>query len=189
MTKYKLKDLGRIITGKTPPSKEAGVISDEKSEYLFITPRDMNQNEKEIIKTERYITNKVNPSFNKIKLDAPSICVSCIGTIGKVYKVSSPAIANQQINSITDIDCEKCNIDYLYYLLSTMTEAIENLAGGTTMPIVNKSAFESLEIELPNIPIQHSVARTLSEIDSKIAINNRTNDNLRYILYQPSFVR
>ena len=53
MTNYKLKEIGKIVTGKTPSSKEAGVISDEESEYLFVTPRDMNQQEKVISRTER----------------------------------------------------------------------------------------------------------------------------------------
>lgn len=189
MTHYRLKELGRIITGKTPSSKESGVISDYKSDYLFVTPRDMNQQEKEIVVTERYITGKVSPSFNKIILRGQSICVSCIGTIGKVFKVTSPAITNQQINSITDINLEKCDPDYLYYLLSTMTEEIENLAGGTTMPIVNKTAFESLEVELPELSMQNKAAEILSRIDDKITSNNRTNDNLCHILYCHAFIR
>lgn len=189
MKNYKLKELGRIITGKTPSSKESGVISDCESDYLFVTPRDMNQQEKEITATERYITSKVDSSFDKVILKGQSICVSCIGTIGKVFKITSPAITNQQINSITGINQEKCNPDYLYYLLSTMTEEIENLAGGTTMPIVNKTVFESLEVELPELSEQNRVAELLSRIDNKIASNNRTNDNLRHFLYSPAFIR
>ena len=178
MTNYKLKEIGKIVTGKTPSSKEAGVISDEESEYLFVTPRDMNQQEKVISRTERYITNKVSSSFDKIILRGKSICVSCIGTVGKVFMVNKPSITNQQINSITSIDDRKCNADYLYYLLSTMSEEIQNLAGGTTMPIVNKSAFENLEIALPDTTTQNKVANILSGLDERIASNNRTNDNL-----------
>lgn len=189
MTNYKLKEIGRVITGKTPSSKEAGVMSDEKSEYLFVTPRDMNRQEKIISTTERYVTDKISSSFDRIMLKGRSICVSCIGTVGKVFMVELPSITNQQINSITEIDSDKCDTDYLYYLLSTMPEEIQNLAGGTTMPIVNKSAFENLEINLPDLATQKRIARILSEIDRNITMNNRINDNLHHILYRPAFIR
>ena len=178
--KYKLSELGRIVTGKTPSTKNKEFFSEETDKYLFITPRDMNISIKTISSTERYLTNDVTAQYKNLILGTESICVSCIGTIGKVFMPGSSAITNQQINSITDIKSLVIP-EYLYYYLSIHQKDIENLAGGTTMPIVNKTAFESLEVEIPDLETQKKIVRVLSVLDEKIELNNQENKNLEII--------
>jgi restriction modification system DNA specificity domain protein len=171
--KYKLSEIGRIVTGKTPSTKNKTSFSEEPDKYLFVTPRDMNGSEKTIKKTERYLTDEVtNTTFKNLVINDKSICVSCIGTIGKVFMPSGPAITNQQINSITEIK-NFVLPDYLYYYLVIHQKDIENLAGGTTMPIVNKTSFEQLEVEIPDLETQKKIVRILSALDRKIELNNQ----------------
>lgn len=178
--KYKLSEIGRVVTGKTPSTKNKTSFSEEPNKYLFVTPRDMNSSEKTIKETERYLTDEVTNAFKNLILDDKSICVSCIGTIGKVFMLSGPAITNQQINSITEIK-EFVQPDYLYYYLTIHQKDIENLAGGTTMPIVNKTSFEQLEVDIPDLETQKKIVRILSALDQKIELNNQENKNLEAI--------
>ena len=176
--KYKLSEIGRIVTGKTPSAKNKTSFSEEPDKYLFVTPRDMNGSEKTIKKTERYLTDEVtNTTFKNLVINDESICVSCIGTIGKVFMPSGPAITNQQINSITEIK-NFVLPDYLYYYLTIHQKDIENLAGGTTMPIVNKTSFEQLKVEIPDLETQKKIVRILSALDQKIELNNQQNETL-----------
>lgn len=173
--KYKLSEIGRIVTGKTPSAKNKTSFSEEPDKYLFVTPRDMNGSEKTIKKTERYLTDEVtNTTFKNLVINDESICVSCIGTIGKVFMPSGPAITNQQINSITEIK-NFVLPDYLYYYLTIHQKDIENLAGGTTMPIVNKTSFEQLKVEIPDLETQKKIVRILSALDQKIELNSQKN--------------
>lgn len=179
--KYKLSEIGRIVTGKTPSTKNKTSFSEEPDKYLFVTPRDMNGSEKTIKKTERYLTDEVTNTFKNLVINDKSICVSCIGTIGKVFMPSGPAITNQQINSITEIK-NFVLPDYLYYYLIIHQKDIENLAGGTTMPIVNKTSFEQLEVEIPDLETQKKIIRILSALDQKIELNNNESNILQSII-------
>ena len=58
------------------------------------------------------------------------------------------------------------------------------------MPILNKSTFENIEIDLPARNIQDKIVKILNNIDNKIELNNQTNDNLLELindLYKESF--
>lgn len=180
--KYKLSEIGRIVTGKTPSTKNKTSFSEEPDKYLFVTPRDMNGSEKTIKETERYLTDEVTNTFKTLVINEKSICVSCIGTIGKVFMPSGPAITNQQINSITEIK-NFVLPDYLYYYLTIHQKDIENLAGGTTMPIVNKTSFEQLEVEIPDLKTQKKIVRILSALDQKIELNNQQSKALETVAF------
>ena len=175
--KYKLAEIGRIVTGKTPSTKNKTSFSEEPDKYLFVPPRDMNSSEKTIKGTERYLTDEVTNTFKNLVINDKSICVSCIGTIGKVFMPSGLAITNQQINSITEIK-NFVLPDYLYYYLTIHQKDIENLAGGTTMPIVNKTSFEQLEVEIPDLETQKKIVRILFALDQKIELNNQQNKTI-----------
>lgn len=176
----KLKDIGKIVTGKTPSTKQLENFSELDDKYLFVTPRDMKDNCKYIESTERYLTSFVEDKFKSQIIKKDSVCISCIGSdMGKVYMINRPGITNQQINSITDIK-DICNPHYLYYYFSDKKEYLKGIAGGSTMPLLNKSTFENIEIDLPARNIQDKIVKILNNIDNKIELNNQTNDNLLY---------
>lgn len=172
--KVKLKDIGDIVTGKTPSTKNENYYG---GEYLFITPRDM-LGDKNIISTERTLSEEGIISVSKQVLKGSSICVSCIGSdMGKVIITDNGGVTNQQINSITNIK-DIYNIDFIYYTLKPMKEYLHNIAGGSTMPIVNKSTFGEIEINIPTIEEQKAIAKILSDLDNKIELNNKINKRL-----------
>ncbi len=186
----KLKDIGKIVTGKTPSTKQLENFSELDDKYLFVTPRDMKDNCKYIESTERYLTSFVEDKFKSQIIKKDSVCISCIGSdMGKVYMINRLGITNQQINSITDIK-DICNPHYLYYYFSDKKEYLKGIASGSTMPILNKSTFENIEIDLPARNIQDKIVKILNNIDNKIELNNQTNDNLLELindLYKESF--
>ncbi len=183
----KLSDIGEIITGKTPPTKQdiywGGSIP-------FLTPSD-DMNQKNIVKTLRYVTEKAAKDFNKNYLPIDSICVSCIGSdLGKVVKAKKRLITNQQINSI--IPKKSYDSDFIYYSLTILGKKMNYLSKtSTAVPIINKSTFSNFEISIPHIKIQKSIANILSSLDDKIELNNKINKNLEELaqtLYKHWFV-
>lgn len=170
----KLKEVGDVITGKTPSTKNSNYFG---SEYYFITPRDMD-GQRQITATERYLSKEGLESVNKQVMEGISICVSCIGSdMGKVVICNKKCVTNQQINSITNIK----NIyspEFIYYSLKPMRDYLHNIAGGSTMPIVNKSTFENIELLIPPLEEQKLIANILSTLDEKIEINNQINKKL-----------
>lgn len=183
----RLEDIGEIITGKTPSTKE---INNFGNDYLFLTPKDMDD-KKNKYTTERNLSIIGIKKLNKQIIKPNSICVSCIGSdMGKVCILKKVGLTNQQINSITNIK-KDFNYEFIYYKLSLMKKFFQIIASGTTIPILNKNDFSKIEIKVPKITIQEKIIKILSGIDEKIELNNKINDNLEkqlQLLYKNWFI-
>ena len=162
--KVKLGDLGRIVTGKTPPTKDKDNYG---GEIPFITPVDMVGN-RTIYETERYVSEKGKQAVYNCFLPTHTICVSCIGSdMGKSVVTSKPSITNQQINSI--IVNNQYHWLFVFYLMRTLEVTIKSLGrNATAVPILNKSKFTEIEVSVPPLPTQHRIATILSRYDSLI---------------------
>ncbi|GAA9658293.1 restriction endonuclease subunit S [Helicobacter pylori] len=184
---YKLKNIGKIVTGKTPKTSNLDFFN---GKYMFITPNDLHGTYR-IIKTPRTLSDSGLKSIQNNTIDNTSILVGCIGDVGMVRMCFDKCATNQQINSITDIK-DFCNPYYLYYYLSNKKELFKNIALSTVVPIIPKTIFQEIEVLLPNIETQQKIARTLSILDQKIENNHKINELLHKILellYEQYFVR
>ena len=168
-----LGEIGKIITGKTPPTKKTEYF---EGDVPFVTPRDMNGS-KHICQTERYLTSCGADVVKNAYLPKDSVMVSCIGSdMGKVAISGSPSVTNQQINSII-ID-EGTDPEYVYYDLSLRQVELKSKASGSAVPILNKGHFSNLPILLPPLPEQKAIAHILGTLDDKIELNRRMNETL-----------
>lgn len=174
----RLDEIGEIITGKTPPTKNQDNFGDE---FLFITPRDM-KGQKYIFSTERKLSEKGKNYVKTCLVPPNSICVSCIGSdMGKVVMTTKPSITNQQINSII-VNRNTAYEHFVYYALINISKELRNVAfHSTAIPILNKSSFSRFTITLPPLNEQKAIAKILSDLDEKIEINSRTNKVLEEI--------
>eukprot|EP01037_Dinobryon_pediforme_P002440 gene2440-2478_t len=93
-----------------------------------------------------------------------SILVSCIGNLGKIGINTVPVAFNQQVNAIYP-DRAKMMPEFLFYqvLTNSFKDQLEGLASGTTIRIVNKSKFNSLNIVFPPLPEQRRIVAILDE--------------------------
>jgi len=163
-----VKDIGEVITGTTPST----LVRDYwNGDIPFVTPTDIT--EKYVKNTERYISQK---GLQKARLlPKGSVLVTCIASIGKISIAPKPCISNQQINAIIckkDIDNE-----YIYYVMSYMSNKLKMWAGQTTSPIVKKSLFEKFTLPLPkNKNEQQKIAEILQTIDQKIEIERKKKE-------------
>ncbi len=142
--RVKIKDIGIVVTGKTPPTSKD---ENYNGEIPFIKTPDM-ANFPYITETNQTLS-KVGAQTQKGKyLPKNSLVVSCIGSAGAYGLVSKEAHTNQQINAI------KFNEDkftfYIYGFAKSLKELLEALgSNGATMTNVNKSKFENIEIVKP----------------------------------------
>ncbi|EOU1754762.1 restriction endonuclease subunit S [Clostridium perfringens] len=140
-----LNQLGKIITGKTPSTKNLENFGDE---YMFITPKDV-KGDMYVTNTERLLSEKGTEKLKNNKIQPNSIGVTCIGSnLGEVYINSKYIFTNQQINSL--VLNEDRTYPYVYILLKNMKEEFLNIASGSAVPIINKSTFSNLKVILPN---------------------------------------
>ncbi|MDD1379248.1 restriction endonuclease subunit S [Metamycoplasma hyosynoviae] len=181
MRTYKIKDLGKVITGKTPSTKVN--IFWNSNDFPFICPPDI-KNNRYISKSIKYISNYALNKFNSIKLKENSIVISCIGYIGYVSITKKLSISNQQINAITNINRNIVSELYLYYLLLTKKDYFNSIGqNGTTMPIINKTLFENIELSIHSIEQQHHIVNIMGTIDDLIEKKQvEFNQKVKYLL-------
>ena len=92
-----LDQLGRIVTGKTPPSSGEGYFD---GNIPFVTPTDLG-NRRIITSTGRYLTGDGVLAAGNALVPAGTVMVSCIGSdMGKAAIAGHECVTNQQINSI-----------------------------------------------------------------------------------------
>jgi len=188
VTPIRIADLGRIITGATPPTKEPHLFG---SELPFITPSDMTFDRKHV-QTVRGISAAGAARFKTRLLPPNAVAVVCIGaTIGKVCMTDATALTNQQVNSIV-VDKSQHSPDFVYYLMRTMKDRLKAVAGGAATPIVNKGSFGALEVTVPDQETQVRIGAHLRSFDDLIGVNLRRIEILEEMarsLFREWFVR
>lgn len=70
---------------------------------------------------------------------------------------------------------------FVYYLATSpefRNVAIKSMVGSSGRQRVQQLVLENLELTVPKLPEQEKIGRFLAELDDKIALNERANDNL-----------
>lgn len=163
----KIKDLGTVITGNTPKTSDSENYA--SCDIPFVKPSDLNEDEiTQIDFTEFYISEYAR---DKARVVPPnSVFMTCIGIIGKLGINQRECAFNQQINVVVP-DENKCLPEYLAYALINMKSILQATANAPVVPILNKSQFGDIEIDLPNLEVQEEIVSKLRKIDC--VINNR----------------
>lgn len=171
---YKLKEIGEIVGGATPSTKNP---SNYDGPIPWITPKDLsNSNERYIFNGERSITNDGYMSCSCKLLPKGTVLFSSRAPIGYVAIAAAPMCTNQGFKSF--IPNSKVDSLFMFYLMKYRKDDIANLGSGTTFIEVSGSVMKEFEVKVPNLDTQKRIANVLSSLDDKIELNNRINHNL-----------
>ncbi|MCK9622372.1 MAG: restriction endonuclease subunit S [Methylobacter sp.] len=165
--KYAVGELGRVITGSTPPGSKDGMFGDD---IPFITPGDLDSNVKQI---SRWLSLD-GAGYSRV-CRSGSLMACCIGaTIGKVAMANRKSAFNQQINVVEWFDL----IDDIfgYYFFKMNPRFITENAIKTTLPILKKSLFEQIEMPVPPIDMQRAFAKKVNAVWSLVDKQTRSLD-------------
>jgi type I restriction enzyme S subunit len=158
----KIKDFGVVLTGNTPSTKNKDYYG---GSYKLISPADLTDS-KYIFTAHKFITEKGLGVARTVPRN--SVLVGCIGNIGKIGITTDKISAfNQQINAIA---CnEKFDADFVYYILQYQKPLLESKSAKVTLPILNKNNFENIELEVPELSEQKSIAYVLNSVQNVIS--------------------
>lgn len=185
LTYKKLKDIGVVITGNTPSTKDKENYSSD--DYCFVKPSDIAKDGVSIIKdSESYISEKGYNSSRK--LPKGSVLTTCIGIIGKVGILEIDATCNQQINAI--IPFRTILPKYLALAILSVKSQLEAMANAPVVPIINKGDFSNVEIPVPSFEEQERIVAELdllTEIIDKQKQQLKELDNLAQSIFYDMF--
>lgn len=175
--KVKLADLGEIVGGGTPSTKDSSNY--EGGTIPWITPKDLsNFHSRYIFVGERNITKKGLNSSSATMMPKNTILFSSRAPIGYIAIAGNELCTNQGFKSIIPNE-KKVDYLFLYYLLKYSKEKIEGLGGGTTFKEVSGTVMKNVEVFIPErIDDQRKIGHLLDSLDLKIELNNQINDNL-----------
>lgn len=172
--KVKLGDIGKIVGGGTPKTKEESYYG---GEIAWITPKDLSLNKsKYIFYGERNITEEGLKNSSAKLLPKGTVLFSSRAPIGYVAIAGNDLATNQGFKSV--IPAENVDSEFIYYLLINNVENIKNFGVGSTFREVSGSVMKNIEVMIPDFSIQRKIAKILNTLDSKIEINNKIISNL-----------
>lgn len=158
----KIKDFGVVSTGNTPSTRIKDFYN---GIYKLISPADLTDS-KFITTAHKLITEKGLKVSRTLPRNA--VLVGCIGNVGKIGMTTDELSAfNQQINAI--VCNEKFDPDFVYYLLRYKRPLFESKSAKVTLPILNKTNFENIELESPELPEQKAIANVLNTAQDAIS--------------------
>ena len=183
----RIGDLGRVVTGKTPPSSQPELFGEL---HPFLTPTDIDGFAR-YIEPARFLSPAGRDYQYRLMLPERAVCVVCIGaTIGKVCMTARPSFTNQQINSVVVNEYEHDPF-FVYHLMTTLRDELKSNAGGAATPIINKTAFSEIAVSVPTLPVQRRIASILSAYDDLIENSQRRIkilESMARALYREWFV-
>lgn len=162
----KLGDSTEIITGNTPPRKEASYYGDH---IEWIKSDNINTPHMYLTKAEEYLSEKGKGIGRYI--DAGSILMTCIagsiGCIGNVAITDREVAFNQQINAIVPINY---HLHFLYILFKMAKEYIQNNSTSSMKGMISKGNLSNLGFIVPPLPLQNEFAEKVELIEQQKAL-------------------
>lgn len=159
-----LSDIGTILSGGTPSTKEPQFWGDE---IPWITPADLSNYENIYISNGKRNISEVGLQYSSASLlSKGSILFSSRAPIGYVAIAANPLATNQGFKNL--IVSDFINSKFVYFYLKTIKEQAENLASGTTFLELSLTKFKSIPFPLAPLEEQNRIVLKIEELISQL---------------------
>ena len=185
-TKYKLKDIclekGFVRGPFGSALKKSLFVSkgeDTYKVYEQCVPLEQNQNGGHYYVTGDYF----RQSLIRFQVKHNDFLISCSGVnYGAIYHLKEPFEKGVINQALLIIRINNLIVDYNYfkYLFRVvLSRAITSGTGDSTIPnFPAMDVIKDIDVQLPSLYFQKRVGKILDDIDAKIALNRKINDNL-----------
>ena len=176
-----------VESGGTPSTKNSSYWGDE---IPWITPRDLSSFKDVFIeKGDRSISIEGLENSSAKLLPKNTILFSSRAPIGYVVIAQNETATNQGFKNLI---CDEVNshFKYFYYLMKYKADFIERLSSGSTFSEASGTLIKSIELNLPPLPEQKSIAKVLTAFDDKIELlqaQNKTLETMAQTIFKEWF--
>ena len=161
----RLGDVCTIVSGSTPKSN---VPEYWDGDIKWITPAELDQGTYIINDSVRHITELGVAKTGLKPFPQGTVILSSRAPIGKTAIAGCEMYCNQGFKNL--ICSDKINPRYLYWFLTCNTEYLNSLGRGATFKEISKEIVANIEIPLPNMEQQLSIAEKFEKISKLIAL-------------------
>ncbi len=150
---------------------------DEESDFYFINGNNLKNGKIEIAKETKTVD---EDDFNKnyISLNSNTLLLSINGTLGNMAFYNNEKIMLGKSAAYLNF---KTNINRFYYYYFQLPEILKyfyDVATGSTIKNLSLKSIQDFEVPFPEEKEWTSIAKVLSDLDAKIEVNNRINEEL-----------
>lgn len=172
--RYKLSEIMDLIGGGTPKTSEPEYWN---GDIPWLSVKDFNNDYRYVYETEKSITNKGLINSSTTMLERDDSIISARGTVGKMAMIPFPMAFNQ---SCYGLRAKKGIVDptFLYYLVKHNVYILKKNTHGSVFDTITRNTFEGIKVDIPNMNMQFKIAGILGDIDNKIELNRKINENL-----------
>lgn len=112
---------------------------------------------------------------DKYTTTSPSLTIGRSGNIGKPYYLEKDTWSHNTTLYVEDFLGNDPYFVYNYLKIMKLNE----FAGGSAVPTLNRNHINPVLINIPSIDIQMKISEILKKIDKKIEVNNKINNNIK----------
>lgn len=172
--KYKLSEIMDLIGGGTPKTSNPDYWN---GDIPWLSVKDFGNDNRYVYETEKHITELGLMNSSTKLLDKGDIIISARGTVGEIATIPYPMAFNQ---SCYGLRAKKRIVDedFLYYLIKYNIRPLKKNTHGSVFDTITRSTFDEIEVDVPDFESQKKIGYLLSDLDKKIQLNNKINNNL-----------
>ena len=157
MKEYRIDEISEVIAGGTPSTK---IASYWNGNIVWLTPKDLSNNNSRWISSS--ITTITEDGLNNSSarmLPVNAVLLSSRAPIGYLALAGVPLCTNQGFKSMV---CDERYIlpEYLYYLLQTKVEDLNNISTGSTFKELSASLLKNYKIMVHELDEQQHIVDT-----------------------------
>lgn len=161
-------DLFIIITGTTPPTKQAEYW--DNGTIQWFTPADLSKLDGNIFtkKSDRQITEKGVKYSNLEIIPKDAIIISTRAPVGSLAITSGPATINQGCKGLVTKDSRQTDVIFYYYYLLQNRNLLVDRSSGSTFKELSKDLLAEFPVLNPPLSEQRRIAAILTTVDDAI---------------------
>jgi len=172
---YKISDIADVIGGGTPSTSNSSYWN---GNIPWLTPRDLTGYTKVYIsKGERNITVEGLRNSSARLLPKGTVLLTSRAPIGYVAIAKNEITTNQGFKSLV-LKEDYADNEFIYYWIKNNIDYLQSIGTGTTFAEISGRVVKDIEISLPPLSEQKSIAAVLSSLDDKIDLLHRQNATL-----------
>ena len=170
--------IAQIEGGSTPSTRNPGNFG---GDIAWITPKDMSTTQSRFLSEgARSLSSQGLENCSARLVPRGTVLLSTRAPIGLVAIARQELATNQGIRNL--IPSQDVISEYLYYWLKANTAVLKQHAAGTTFSELSGAALKRIQLQLPPLPEQKSIAHILGTLDDKIELNHQMNQTLEEIV-------
>ena len=172
---YKISDIADVIGGGTPSTSNSSYWN---GNIPWLTPRDLTGYTKVYIsKGERNITVEGLRNSSARLLPKGTVLLTSRASIGYVAIAKNEITTNQGFKSLV-LKEDYADNEFIYYWIKNNIDYLQSIGTGTTFAEISGRVVKDIEISLPPLSEQKTIASVLSSLDDKIDLLHRQNATL-----------